>query len=78
MSAASVPPMPPGVSSAFHRMLSVRKRGNIHQRMTLAPAAFIWARSAEKASRSAATPIKPQADIPPKSPHQRFQAKFTP
>jgi hypothetical protein len=78
MSAASVPPIPRGASSASHWMLSVRKRGNIHQRITFTPAAFMAAMSAEKASRSAATPGKPQAEIPPKSPHQRFQAQLTP
>ncbi len=59
-------------------MLSVRKRGNIHHRMTLTPASFIALMSAENRSRALATPGKPQADTPPKSPPQLLHAQFTP
>src|SRR3990172_10174696 len=59
-------------------MPSLKKRGNIHQRITFTPALCIFAMPLENAALPAVTPSLPHALMPPKSPPQWFQAQLVP
>src|SRR5512138_2708069 len=78
MSAVRVGVIPEGAPSAPHWMVSVRSRGNIHQRMTLAPAAFIFASPSAKGAGLPSMPARPHEETPPKSPAKLRHAQFAP
>src|SRR5512140_1819726 len=78
MSAVSDGAIPEGAPSWPHWMVSVRRRGNIHQRITLAPADFICASPSAKGAGLPFTPARPHAETPPKSPAKLRHAQFAP
>src|SRR5512145_2089392 len=75
MSATRLPPMPLGAPSGPHSIEGETSRGNIHQRITETPAAFMSAMTSENAPGSVETP---GPHPPPKSPAKLFQAQLVP
>src|SRR5512138_792811 len=78
MSATSFAVIPDGAPSEPHWMVSVTRRGNIHHRTTLAPAARIRASPSPNPAGSPSTPPSPHAGTPPKSPAKLRHAQFVP